>query len=334
MTAAADTVAPDRIDVASAARSWARRNAWTLGLLVLFVGMLALTKFIQPNYGAPQLTGLAIAVLPVAFAAVAQAIVVISGGIDLSVASIMALTNVTAAVLMQDQGEGFAIAAVLGVLLLGVVVGATNGALIVVTRVPDIVVTLAMSFVWAGATLLVLSSPGGGAADWVKGLVNGSILVPWLPRAFVTLIVVVAIVWIPLRRSLLGMSLYATGSDQLAAFRSGVSVGRTKVVAYALTGLFCALGGLVITASTGSGSPLPGPYTLQSVAAIVLGGVSLAGGRGGVAGPIVAVAILQLVRTDLTLLGVNPQLSTAVQGTILISVVLVGSLLTLRRTRA
>lgn len=334
MTAAADTVAPDRIDVASAARSWARRNAWTLGLLVLFVGMLALTKFIQPNYGAPQLTGLAIAVLPVAFAAVAQAIVVISGGIDLSVASIMALTNVTAAVLMQDQGEGFAIAAVLGVLLLGVVVGATNGALIVVTRVPDIVVTLAMSFVWAGATLLVLSSPGGGAADWVKGLVNGSILVPWLPRAFVTLLVVVAIVWIPLRRSLLGMSLYATGSDQLAAFRSGVSVGRTKVVAYALTGLFCALGGLVITASTGSGSPLPGPYTLQSVAAIVLGGVSLAGGRGGVAGPIVAVAILQLVRTDLTLLGVNPQLSTAVQGTILISVVLVGSLLTLRRTRA
>ncbi|MDP9483815.1 MAG: ABC transporter permease [Chloroflexota bacterium] len=296
--------------------------------------MLALTKIIQPNYGAPQLTGLAIAVLPVAFAAVAQAIVVISGGIDLSVASIMALTNVTAAVLMQDQGEGFAIAAVLGVLLLGVVVGATNGALIVVTRVPDIVVTLAMSFVWAGATLLVLSSPGGGAADWFKGLVNGSILVPWLPRAFVTLLVVVAIIWIPLRRSLLGMSLYAVGSDQLAAFRSGVSVGRTKIVAYALTGLFCAMGGLVITASTGSGSPLPGPYTLQSVAAIVLGGVSLAGGRGGVAGPIVAVAILQLVRTDLTLLGVNPQLSTAVQGAILISVVLVGSLLTLRRTRA
>jgi ribose transport system permease protein len=334
MTAAADTVATDRIDVASALRSWARRNAWTLGLLVLFVGMLALTKIIQPNYGAPQLTGLAIAVLPVAFAAVAQAIVVISGGIDLSVASIMALANVTAAVLMEDQGEGFAIAAVLGVLLLGVVVGATNGALIVVTRVPDIVVTLAMSFVWAGATLLVLSSPGGGAADWVKGLVNGSILVPWLPRAFVTLVVVVAIIWIPLRRSLLGMSLYATGSDPLAAFRSGVSVGRTKIVAYALTGLFCALGGLVITASTGSGSPLPGPYTLQSVAAIVLGGVSLAGGRGGVAGPIVAVAILQLVRTDLTLLGVNPQLSTAVQGAILISVVLVGSLLTLRRTRA
>ena len=333
MTAATDAIGTERIDMGQALTRWGRRNAWTLGLIVLFIGMLGLTKAIQPNYGPAQLTGLAIGVLPVAFAAVAQAIVVISGGIDLSIASIMALTNVTAATLMKDQGDGFAIVVVLGVLLLGILVGATNGTLVVVTRVPDIVVTLAMSFVWAGATLLVLDSPGGGAADWVKGLVNGSLGVNWLPRAFLFLIVVVAVIWIPLRRSTLGLSLYAIGSDRLAAFRSGVSVGRTKVIAYALTGLFCAFGGLAITASTGAGSPLPGPYTLQSVAAIVLGGVSLAGGRGGIAGPIVAVAILQLVRTDLTLLGVTANLSTAIQGVILISVVLVGSLLTMRRTR-
>ena len=333
MTAATDAILTERTDVGQALARWARRNAWTLGLTVLFIGMLGLTKAIQPNYGPAQLTGLAIGVLPVAFAAVAQAIVVISGGIDLSIASIMALTNVTAATLMKDQGDGFAIVVVLGVLLLGVLVGATNGTLVVVTRVPDIVVTLAMSFVWAGATLLVLNSPGGGAADWVKGLVNGTLVVNWLPRAFLFLVVVVAVIWIPLRRSTLGLSLYAIGSDRLAAFRSGVAVGRTKIIAYALTGLFCAFGGLAITASTGAGSPLPGPYTLQSVAAIVLGGVSLAGGRGGIAGPIVAVAILQLVRTDLTLLGVSANLSTAIQGVILISVVLVGSLLTMRRTR-
>ncbi len=333
MTAATPAFAVERPDLAETLAKWARRNAWTLGLIVLFIGMLALTKAIQPNYGPAQLTGLAIGVLPVAFAAVAQAIVVISGGIDLSVAAIMALANVTAATLMKDQGDGFAVAVVLGVLLLGLVVGATNGTLVVVTRVPDIVVTLAMSFVWAGATLLVLNSPGGGAAEWVTGLVNGSLFVNWLPRAFLFLLVVVAVIWIPLRRSTLGLSLYAIGSDKLAAFRSGVSVGRTKVIAYALTGLFCAFGGLAITASTGAGSPIPGPYTLQSVAAIVLGGVSLAGGRGGIAGPIVAVVILQLVRTDLTLLGVTANLSTAIQGVILISVVLVGSLLTIRRTR-
>jgi ribose transport system permease protein len=333
MTAATDVVTPQRPDVIGVLRQRARRNAWTLALLGIFAGMLLLTKLIQPNYGAPQLTSLAIGLLPAAMAAVAQTIVVISGGIDLSVASIMALTNVTAAVLMTNEDPTLAIFVVLAVLLLGVVVGAINGSLIVVTRVPDIVVTLAMSFVWAGATLLVLSSPGGGAAEWVTGLVNGTLFVPWLPRAFVVLVVVVAVVWIPVRRSMLGLSLYALGSNRLAAFRSGVSVGRTKIAAYALAGLFCALGGLAITSSTAGGSPLPGPYTLQSVAAIVLGGVSLAGGRGGVVGPIIAVAILQLVRTDLTLLGVNPNLSIAIQGAILIGVVLVGSIQTLRRNR-
>ena len=167
MTVVTDAAVTDRSDVAGALTRWGRRNAWTLGLLALFIGMLAFTKYIQPNYGAPQLTGLAIGILPIAFAAVAQAIVVISGGIDLSIASIMALTNVTAAILMQDQGEAAAIPVVLGVLLLGIVVGSINGALIVITRVPDIVVTLAMSFVWAGATLLVLASTTFDEADHI-----------------------------------------------------------------------------------------------------------------------------------------------------------------------
>ncbi|MFL5675584.1 MAG: ABC transporter permease [Chloroflexota bacterium] len=311
----------------------ARRNAWILGLAGVLVVMFALTKFIQPNYGPAQIQGLAIGVLPVALAAIAQAIVVISGGIDLSVASIMSLTGVTAAVLLHGQGDVVAIPIVLGVLALGMLVGAINGSLIVVTRVPDIVVTLAMSFVWAGTTLLVLGSPGGGSVGWLQELVNGSFVSPWIARAFLLLAIIVLVVWLPLRRSMLGLSMYALGSNRLAAFRSGVPVGRTKVAAYALTGLFCALGGLAINASTGSGSPVPGPYTLQSVAAIVLGGVSLAGGRGGIVGPIVACVILQLVRTDLTLLDVSPNLATAIQGLILISVVLVGSVITMRRVR-
>src|SRR3954447_3978126 len=195
MTAATGAVGTDRADLGGAVAAWARRNAWTIGLLGLLVLMLIVTKLIQPNYGAPQLTGLAIAVLPVAFAAVAQAIVVISGGIDLSVASIMTLASVTVAVLMKDQSPEFALLAVLSALVLGMIVGAANGAIIVVTRVPDIVVTLAMSFVWAGAALLILSTPGGGAADWFKGLVNGNVgVVNWMPRAFVTLVVVVAVI--------------------------------------------------------------------------------------------------------------------------------------------
>jgi ribose transport system permease protein len=309
------------------------RNAWTLSLLALLVALLALTKVVQPQYGPIAVQGLGTSVLPLALAAVAQAVVVISGGIDLSIGSMMALTSVVSAVLMKGQSEEFGVAVVVGVLLLGLVLGAVNGGLVVITRVPDIVVTLAMSFVWAGCALLVRSSPGGGAAQWLKNLVVGPIGNEWIPRAAIALFVIVAVIWIPFVRSRLGLSVYAVGSNQLAAFRSGVSVGRTKFLAYVLTGLFSALAGLSLTSSTGIGSPVPGPYTLLSVAAVVLGGVSLAGGRGGVFGPIVAVVVLQMIRTDLTFLNVNTNLAVVAQGVILIGVVMFGSLVQLRRAR-
>ncbi|MFP5343412.1 MAG: ABC transporter permease [Candidatus Limnocylindria bacterium] len=331
MSAAATT--PDAVTTrpADALLAMARRNAWVLGLLGFLVLLLAFTRIIQPNYGVSGVQGLGISVLPLALAAVAQAIVVISGGIDLSIGSMMALTSVVSATLMKGQTEEFGVVVVLGVLLLGIVLGLVNGALVVITRVPDIVVTLAMSFVWAGVALLVLKTPGGGSAVWLRDLVSGSFLNEWIPRAAVVLVVIVAAIWIPLRRSRLGLSIYAIGSLRLAAYRSGVAVDRTRLVAYGLTGLFAALGGLALTASTGIASPVPGPYTLQSVAAVVLGGVSLAGGRGGVFGPILAVVILQLIRTDMTFLNVNTNLAVVAQGVILIGVVMIGSLIQIRR---
>ena len=333
MSAATGTVDDVRARPTEALLAFARRNAWTLGLLGFLVLLLVFTKVIQPSYGVPGIQGLAISVLPLALATVAQAIVVISGGIDLSIGSMMALTSVVAASLMEGQSGEVGVVIVIGVLLLGLLLGAINGGLVVATRVPDIVVTLAMSFVWAGCALLVLKTPGGGSVEWLRQLVLGSVLVPWIPKAAVVLVVIVAVIWIPLRRSRLGLSIYAVGSNRLAAFRSGVSVGRTKILAYMFTGLFAALGGLSLTASTGIGTPVPGPYTLQSVAAVVLGGVALAGGRGGVFGPIVGVVILQLIRTDMTFLNVDTNLAVVAQGAILIGVVMVGSLVQLRRSR-
>ncbi|HEX2756378.1 MAG TPA: ABC transporter permease [Candidatus Limnocylindrales bacterium] len=324
----------NRAEIVDLAGSWARRNVWTLGLLGLLVVFFAVTKLLQPNYGPAAIQGLAIAILPIAFAAVAQAIVVISGGIDLSVGSMMALASVTSAVLMKGQGDLFGVAVVVGVLLLGLLVGAINGGLVVATKVPDIVVTLAMSFVWAGTALLILNTPGGGAAPWLMAIISGPLGTPWLPKAVVVLAVIVGVLWIPLRRSTLGLTLYALGSSPVAAFRSGVAVGPTKIFAYALTGFFSAVGGLALTATGGVGAPVPGSYTLQSIAAIVLGGVSLAGGRGGVLGPIIAVIVLALVRTDLFFAGVDPNWSTAIQGAILIGVVMFGSLVAMRRIRA
>ncbi len=334
MSALSGTVDTARARPADALAAWARRNAWDLGLVGFLVGLLVFTKLIQPSYGVPGVQGLAISVLPLALAAVAQAIVVLSGGIDLSLGSMMALVNVVAATQMQGQSEEFGVAVVLGALLLGLALGAVNGSLIVLTRVPDIVVTLAMSFVWAGFALLVLPTPGGGSAKWLPELVTGSLGNEWIPKAAVVLIIVVALIWIPVRRSWLGLSLYAIGSNRLAAFRSGVSVGRTRILAYTLMGLFAALGGLSLTASTGIGIPVPGPYTLLSVAAVVLGGVSLAGGRGSVFGPILGVIILQLIRTDMTFLDVDTNLATVLQGLILIGVVMIGSLVQIRAARA
>lgn len=312
----------------------ARRNTWPIALLGFLAALLVFTKFLQPSYGVAAVQGLGSSVLPLALAAVAQAIVVIAGGIDLSIGSMMALTSVITASLMQGQSDEFGIVVVVGVLLLGLALGAVNGSLVVITRVPDIVVTLAMSFVWAGFALLVRPAPGGGASPWLMGLATGPFVNPLIPKAAVVLLVIVAVVWIPVSRSRQGLSLYAIGSNQLAAFRSGVPVGRTKILAYALTGLFAAFGGLALTASTGIGTPVPGPYTLESVAAVVLGGVSLAGGKGGAFGPIIGVVVLQVIATDMTFLNMDPNLALVAQGVILIGVVMFGSLVQLRRARA
>ena len=232
----------------------------------------------------------------------------------------MAFTSVVCATMMKGQSQEFGVAVVLGVLVLGIVLGAINGAVVVLTKVPDIVVTLAMSFVWAGCALLVRAAPGGAASEWLRNLVLGSFVSEWIPKSAIVLIIIVAVIWIPVARSRLGLSIYAIGSNRLAAFRSGIPVGRTKVFAYALTGLYSALAGLSLTASTGIGTPVPGPYTLMSVAAVVLGGVSLAGGRGGLFGPIVAVVVLQMIRTDMTFLSIDSNYAYVAQGLILVGV--------------
>ena len=162
-----------------------RRNAWTFGLVGLLIAFLALTKLLNPNYGAGGIVALSINILPIAFAAVAQAIVVISGGIDLSVGSMMALASVTSAVMMKDQGDAFGVGVVIFVLALGLLVGAINGALVVVTKVPDIVVTLAMSFVWGGIALLIMRTPGGGAPTDFQALGTGTFLSDWIPAGAV-----------------------------------------------------------------------------------------------------------------------------------------------------
>jgi ribose transport system permease protein len=341
VTAVPASASPARRSPAASLLRFIRRNGWVLALWGLLVVLLVFTKIIKPDYGLPAFAILTLAVLPFAFATAGQAMAIIAGGIDLSMAAMMTLLSVSAAVLMDGQGEAFGFVAVFAILLMGLGVGAVNGLSVVLTRVPDIVVTLAFFFIWEGAALLILDAPGGGTATWLKELIIGYVggaVIPveisqFFPKALILLIVALGVVWIPLKRSKLGISMYAIGSDKLAAHRSGVPVDRTKVASYALAGLFAAMGGLALTMSTGIGSPTQGPYLMASVAACVLGGVSLAGGRGGLVGPIVAVFILRLVRQDLTLMSVDPNIAQVVEGLIMVAVVLVGAVVALRSRR-
>jgi ribose transport system permease protein len=313
-----------------------RRNGWVVGLSGLFLLLLLATKIIQPAFGADGLESLARASLPFAFATAAMVVVVVTGGIDLSVASVMAVASVTGAVLMQNHDS--TVLCVAAVIAAGAAMGAVNGSLIVLTRVPDIVVTLAMLFVWEGTALLILNAPGGAAHTGLREIILGSVMVPlvpaaltaWIPHALVVLAICLGAVWLPLRRSRLGLSMYAVGSDRTAAFRSGVPIGPVRIAAYAIAGALAAMGGLSVTMSTGIGEPIPGPYLMVSVAAVVLGGVALTGGVGGLLGPIIAVFVLRLVRLDLTLMSVDPNVTTIVEGSIMAAVVMTGGLIALR----
>jgi ribose transport system ATP-binding protein len=309
-------------------------NPALFGMPVLLLAFLVATVAIHPAFDSFDAQSVAMAALPLACAAAAQAVVVISGGIDLSVGSVMAVANVLAASTMKDAGFGEAILLAVAILLAGAAIGAVNGLLVVVSRVPDVIVTLTTGFIWGGVALLILEKPGGGAPPEFLNLGTGTLITDWLSNSLVLLIVSLAAVWIPVRRSKTGLRIYATGSDRIAAFRSGVNVELARLVAYVLGGLFSAIGGVGLTMTTGIGSPHAGVlYTLSGLAAVVIGGVSLTGGRGGIVGPVIAAFVLTLIPADLIFLNIDPNFGQVIQGTLIVLVVMAGGLVSSLRDR-
>jgi ribose transport system permease protein len=314
----------------------ASRHGWTIGVYVLLVLLIiAYAWALAPvAFTAFDLGSIVIGALPLAFAAMAQAVIVISGGIDLSLGVMVAVINVIAASLMENVGLGTALLIAVGLMLVGALMGAINGGLCVISGVPDIVVTLAMSFVWGGVALVIMRTPGGGAPDGFQALGTGTFVSTWIPAGVVVIAIVFAALWVPLRWRRPGFAIYAIGSNRERAYLSGVDVARTRVLAYAVGGVFAAMGGLAATATTGIGTPYAGNFiTLNSVAAVVLGGVSLAGGKGGVAGPIAAAFCLTLVPSIMVFQGIDPNYGQVIQGALIVIVVMLGGLLLLRERK-
>ncbi|HWM11734.1 MAG TPA: ABC transporter permease [Solirubrobacteraceae bacterium] len=317
-------------------RRIATRHGWTIGVYVLLLLLIiAYIWALAPvTFTSFDLKTIVIGGLPLAFAAMAQGVIVISGGIDLSLGVMVAVINVLAASLMENQSFATSLLIAVGLMLVGVLMGAINGGLVVITGVPDIVVTLAMSFVWGGVALLIMRTPGGGSPVEYQALGTGIFFSEWIPAGAVVIALVLALVWLPIRWRRPGFAIYAVGSNRDRAYLSGVNVATTRVLAYAVGGFFAAMGGLAATATTGIGTPYAGTFiTLNSVAAIVLGGVSLAGGKGGLVGPVAAAFCLTLVPSIMVFQGIDPNYGQVIQGALIVIVVMLGGLVLLRERR-
>lgn len=222
-----------------------------------------------------------------ALVAMAQALVVITSGIDLSVGMIFVLTNCVASYVVT--GNPFETAAgVVFVLLVGTACGAINGAIVIYGRLQPIVATIGSGAVFFGIALILRPLPGGTVNEHLADAMT-SRLFGFLPASLVMLAAIVLFIWTPFRRSVTGRAAYAAGSSEAAAYMSGVPIRRGKFAAYALAGLLAGIGGLFLTFFTYSGeasTSSANTYTLFSIAAVVLGGVSLYGGTGSAVGAI------------------------------------------------
>jgi ribose transport system permease protein len=263
-----------------------------------------------------------------AFVAMAQTLVVITAGIDLSVGMIFVLTNCLASAIVVGSPLTTAFG-IIGVLAAGLACGALNGLIVIFGRLQPIVTTIATGAVYFGVALWMRPQPAGSdafntdLADALTGKLPGGV-----PTSVVALLAVVLLIWVPYRRSAVGRDAYAIGSAEAAAYMSGVSIRRAKFVAYTLAGLLAAVGGLFLTFITYSGEASAasgGNYTLFAIASVVLGGVSLFGGVGSAVGAIFGAFIFRTIGDLLFVFNLDPLYQPLFQGVVLFVAVCLGS---------
>ena len=289
-----------------------RRNEGLGALFIVLAGFLILYAVLFP--GILSIGGAGRFVqnwFPMALVAVAQAMIMLTGGIDLSVGAMVGLGSVVAA---TSMGGAFGIAggtaATLG---MGALVGTGVGVIVSIGRYPAIIVTLATSFIIGGAALLILPRPGGAIPPVLSDFLAGD-----HPTA-VLLLILLVLGWKLYQATPLGIGLIASGDNPTGAYRSGVPTHRARIVAYALSGLLQAGAGLYVAAQTGSGDPVIGqPFTLAAIAAAVLGGVSFLGGQGTLRGALAGSLLMSLLINVMFFMNLPPVAQYVVQGLIIV----------------
>ncbi|OBQ74397.1 ABC transporter permease [Mesorhizobium erdmanii] len=290
--------------------------------VVLLAVLLAVNLILSPARFQPgswgALVGLA---APLIGAAIASTPVILAGrgGIDISVGPLMGFVNaVVIQILFLKAGISSPLLLVPAALLIGALVGAANGFLATIVRIQPIVATLGTYLILTGVTLTILPAPIGPAPAWLKTLSGPLSMLP---------LALMFIAWWLVRRTPYHDQLMAVGSDDRAAYTAGVDVTRVRFIAYVISGILGGCAGLMLTALIGSADPNIGPtYTLIAIAAVALGGVSLAGGRGGVAGAAIGAIDIFLLQSVLTTFNVSTFVLQIAYGAILVLAVMLTAL--------
>jgi ribose transport system permease protein len=289
-------------------------------LVLLFVGYLVVYPGrLSDNFlsaWANQGAGLA-------FVAVGQTLVVLTSGIDMSIGSIFALTNCLASVFLNGNVYHILLALII-IFGAGISCGLMNGILVSYMRIPPIILTIATGAAYYGIALFIRPVTGGSVSEPLSDALTYSVF--HIPTSLVLIFGTLILFWALLRRTKLYTGIYAIGSSEKSAFMSGVKVRQARVAAYVFSGLFASIGGFFLSLQTLTGDATIGmSYTLNSVAATVIGGTALAGGIGSIFGSVIGSYLLRTLKGLMFFAGIAPMVQPLFEGIILMCALSIGS---------
>jgi ribose transport system ATP-binding protein len=312
-------------------RRFCRWNVGPFTAFLVFASMFLLFSANQQNgLSVNVLTSLSNKGVVLALVAMAQTLVILTGGFDLSAGMILTMASCLSSV-MANGAPGQVALGVIAVLMSGLAAGAINATIVVFGRVQPIIATLATGAIYFGIALLLRPSPGGEVSEDLSNALTYDL--GGIPTTFVLLVGILVFVWWPFRNSVVGRTCYAVGSAEGAAYMSGLAIGRSRFAAYSLAGLLAAAGGLALSLISLSGEASAsqgGFYTLNSIAAVAIGGTSLFGGSGGMIGSILGAFILRTISDLLFVFNAPALWQPLFQGFILLGAVCLGGLRVLR----
>jgi ribose transport system permease protein len=301
-------------------------------VLILVVTLAIANALIRPSFLDPAQWPVLLGTLaPFAILGIASTPPVLAGGgVDISVGPLATVVNCLLVSVLLPNGLGGPFVAIPLIALLGLGVGAVNGVLVTVVRLDPVIATLGSLFVLLGVALKISGTPQPLGQNWTSGLAG--LIGGWFPGALLTM-AAPAVIWLALRRTAFIRNLYAVGGDDVAAFSAGVNITAVRIGAYALAGLFAAIGGIALTALIQSAeSSLGTTYALIALAAVSLGGTSLAGGTGGVLGSFLGACGIFLLQELLSATGASSNYVQLAYGVLLVLGVVLSA--TLVRSRS